>query len=141
MKIKIIDILNMIARGEEPPKKIVWKNKVYIYEDDDYYTEDEYDALLDYHEIVSILNDEVEILEITITPKEDFFKNLKELGVTEIYKEDNIENNKQDKIEKLDFDRNDITYCEGNLKTDEDMADIIIEIKDKINEIIDHIQE
>ena len=114
---KIIDILNKIARGEEPPKKILYREEVLTYNQyqNDYYDADG-DRLFEEYDFKNNLNDEVEILEITIT-------------------------NKQKKIEKLDFDRNDITYCDGNLRTDVDMVDIIIEIKNKINEIIDHIQE
>ena len=66
---KIIDILNIIARGEEPPKKIVFRNEVYIYEDDDYYTDTYNDAIFDYHEITDILNEEVTLIETTITYK------------------------------------------------------------------------
>lgn len=71
MKTTIIDILNIIARGEEPPKKIVFRNEVYIYEDDDYYTDTYNDAIFDYHEITDILNEEVTLLESTITYKPD----------------------------------------------------------------------
>lgn len=124
MKIKVIDILNKIARGEEPPTEIMYESKCYKYEQEekDYYcfSFDEY--LFDSYVITDILNNEVEILEITIHNKED------------------LRTSKR-RIEKLDFDRNDITYCDGNLRTDEDMVDIIIEIKNKINEIIDFIQE
>lgn len=41
-------------------------------------------------------------------------------------------------IEKLRIARNDITYDDGSMRDDE-LADSIIEIKDKMNEIIDYI--
>lgn len=43
------------------------------------------------------------------------------------------------KIEKLTIGKDDVAWCEGNMKTDEEMVDIVLEIKDKINEIIDYI--
>ena len=45
------------------------------------------------------------------------------------------------KIEKLTIGKDDVAWCEGNMKTDEEMVDIVLEIKDKINEIIDYIME
>ena len=78
MKITIIDILNKIARGEEPPKKIMYKDKEYT-------LRKQYGELLyqyeDYHAVLTLqdfnrLNDEVEILEITITNKPDKIKKL-----------------------------------------------------------------
>lgn len=97
MKTTIIDILNIIARGEQPPNKIVFKNEVYEYfEGDGDYRNNNYDALFDYHEITDILNDEVEILETTITLQT------------------NVNNCKQDKIEKLDIlKQNGKTYLES----------------------------
>lgn len=72
MKIKIIDLLNKIANGEEVPKKIKYNNKIYEYYErlenifnykqivngkyiDDYFNDNYF--------IDSILNDEVEIIE------------------------------------------------------------------------------
>ena len=45
------------------------------------------------------------------------------------------------KIEKLVIGKDDVAWCEGNMKTDEEMVDIVLEIKDKINEIIDKLNE
>lgn len=69
MKTTIIKILNQLANGEEPPKKIIWKDKIYNYNEyeKDYYDTDELDAIFDYHEITDILNEEVQVLETTIT--------------------------------------------------------------------------
>lgn len=73
MKAKIIDILNKIANGEEPPKKIVYDGFVYIYDESqkDYKHIGLNDWLLDDYVITDIINDEVEILETTITYKQD----------------------------------------------------------------------
>ena len=97
---KIIDILNKIARGEEPPKKIIFKSEEYEYVKKDYYNFDE-GWLFDEYVITEILNDEVEILQITI--------------------------HNEKKIEKLDVKG---TFTKNQKK-----------IANKINEIIDHIQE
>lgn len=77
--IKIIDLLNMISKGEEVPQKIKVGNKIYNYETfnigkgDDYFTAEweevkgyriSYDGAYCYLEIRDYnLNDEVEILE------------------------------------------------------------------------------
>lgn len=50
-------------------------------------------------------------------------------------------NEEDKKIEKLTIGKDDVAWCEGNMKTDEEMVDIVLEIKDKINEIIDYIME
>ena len=119
MKIKVIDILNTIARGEEPPKKIMYEHKCYKYEPEekDYYcfSFDEY--LFDSYVITDILNDEVEILQITIHNLET------------------KKNNIIEKLEELNFDE----YIEfANL---EEIKVDIVKNRKKINEIIDHIQE
>lgn len=68
MKFKIIDILNKIAKGEEVPKRIYYKNEIFEYDEQskDYYDSETY-GLFDRYEIPPMLNDEVEILETTIT--------------------------------------------------------------------------
>lgn len=68
MKIKIIDLLNKIANGEEVPKRIKYRNKIYHYRGDDYATYDE-DWLFseDYTDktdwLKDFLTEEVEILD------------------------------------------------------------------------------
>lgn len=70
---KIIDLLNKIANGEEVPKKIIFKNELYILkkweniEETDYYCESIGNLLGDIY--LTSLNEEVEIIEDT--PKED----------------------------------------------------------------------
>lgn len=59
---KIIDLLNKIANGEEVPKKIKYDNQVFEYRKDmlDYYC---YDYDLNLMGYQKVLNDEIEILE------------------------------------------------------------------------------
>ena len=54
---KVIDLLNKIAKGEEVPKHILFRNYDYFFEDNEY--RDFVDHCLDYE----YLNDEVEIIE------------------------------------------------------------------------------
>ena len=68
---KIIDLLNKIANGEEAPKKIKWEDTIYGYSDcdKDYlefpFSEEEYRGLFDMKDSVltQYLNDKVEILD------------------------------------------------------------------------------
>ena len=65
-KIKIIDLLNKIANGEEVPKRIKYQNEIYTYANDDYCTTNEkWLFSVSYTEGVAWLNDflntEVEI--------------------------------------------------------------------------------
>ena len=66
-KIKVIDLLNMISKGEEVPKKIKYEKDTYIHIDNYcYYCEDTNLILSDRIFVeYSKLNDEVEILEET----------------------------------------------------------------------------
>ena len=59
---KVIDLLNKIANGEDKPKKVRYDNQVFEYREDmlDYYC---YDYDLNLMGYSKILNDEVEILE------------------------------------------------------------------------------
>ena len=118
--IKIIDIVKLIEKKnyKNLPKKIKINNKTYEFDK----TDNEYRR---YDRGGSF------------TPLYEFMKN----GGIEYFSEliqmeaEIIEEEKE--IEKLDIDKNDISYCEGNMKTDEDMVDIFLETKDKINELID----
>lgn len=66
MKIKMIDLLVTIAKGEEIPKMIKYKSKTYSYDEleRDYknYTSTN-DWLFESYLITNILNDEIEILD------------------------------------------------------------------------------
>ena len=64
---QVIDLLNKIANGEDVPKKIKWRDKIWTYnnKDQDYEINDI--DLLGYgfcnHRTLDFINDEVEILE------------------------------------------------------------------------------
>lgn len=76
MKIDIYTLLGMI-KDNKPPKKIVYENCIYEYVDreEDYWDKNNI-GLFDEYVISNILNDEVEILETTITYKQN--ENIKE---------------------------------------------------------------
>ena len=85
--IKIIDLLNKIANGEEVPKKIKWHNLIYIYNkynDDSYYEENDTNCMWSGY-CFKILNDEVEILD------EDEFEDIEEFQsfITNVGRVDN----------------------------------------------------
>ena len=70
---KVIDLLNKIANGEEVPKRIMYNNIIYTWDivgylhyEDKHYSER---AFLEGYRTDMCLNDEVEIIEDT--PKED----------------------------------------------------------------------
>jgi hypothetical protein len=66
--IKVIDLLNKIANGEEVPKKIKYRNNIYEYEDSDYFGND-IGYLFERYNSIAILNDEVEIIEENKIPE------------------------------------------------------------------------
>lgn len=114
-KIKIIDLLNMISKGEEVPKKIKYKNNILYYDDDctkeylptfNYYDEEGNNSLIE-DWLCQYINDEVEIIE---------------------------EKQKNKKIEKLDL------ILDEQFSSYEIQA-YIKETQEKVNEIIDKINE
>lgn len=115
---KIIDILNKIANGEEPPKKIVYENCIYEYVDreEDYWDKNNI-GLFDEYVISNILNDEVEILETTLSTKNMNIttKKIEKIIPTSLKEINNLD----EKIEIAHIDT--------------------ISAMDKINEIIDHL--
>lgn len=61
---KIIDLLNKIANGEEVPKKIKWKGQIYEYSRNDrFYYQNSWSMYRDFYTEGNCLNDEVEIIE------------------------------------------------------------------------------
>ena len=62
---KIIDLLNKIANGEEVPKKIKIKDEIWIYDEIDYRASDDRGYLFEVHTRTNCqdLNEEIEILE------------------------------------------------------------------------------
>ena len=108
---KVIDLLNKIANGEEVPKKIIYKGHLYYNvcnEEQAYYENPEIDDNLFLFAVYNEgnLNDEVEIIEDT--PKED------------------------KKIEKLD-------RYEYIINCVTDISKTLDAYQDKINEIIDKV--
>lgn len=167
-KIKIIDLLNKIANGEETPRKIKVDGKIYEYQGDDYghkqddddngiitswlFTDNEIEK---YDYISEFLNDEVEIIddeykEIKPLTKQD----IEALGYAcgEIQKcftngwNKSLENKsfKEDKkIEKLDSLNTDYYTKEAyyeRLSKEEITLDIQT-LKHWINKIIDYLME
>ena len=114
---KIIDILNKIANGEQPPKKIRYNDYIFEYEDAGYFS-GEAGYLFERYYPDIILNDEVEIL-------------------------DNIKNNKQDKIDKLSYQQIGSRTLEQHNWIDYARAvdKQIQQIGSKINEIIEALNE
>lgn len=117
MKTTIIELLNKIANGEEPPKKILFENKVYeLADDNEYYCfEDKglFEDLFDNWTTNKILDTEVEILETTITYKQD------------------------DKIKKLEEKTSEIRFAIQHLG----IETVLSTYSSKINEIIEAINE
>lgn len=119
---KIIDLLNKIANGEEVPKKIKWENIIYAYSeyDKDYleypFSDEEYKGLFDMRNniLTQFLNDEVEIIE---EPKK-------------------IEKLPYYSLEKIQKSKNKDEWYENRLKL---LEKRINDYHNKINELIDEI--
>lgn len=112
--ISIYELLGLIKDGKAP-KKIEYQGNVLEFDGEDYkYYKDAYvlsEGSLVKYIAVGNLNDIVEILE-------------------------------EDKpiIEKLYIGKNDITYDDGAIDDDE-LVDNFIDVKDKLNEVIDYINK
>lgn len=131
MKTTIYELLGMIKDGKTP-KKILFKDQEYEYdigERDYYYCNGAIYWLFDSYVITNILNDEVEILETTITLK-DSFNYLQKLADDEI----------PNKIEKIEPFEEDVKMFRFAVKYPE-VADKLIEVVNKINEIIEVLDE
>jgi hypothetical protein len=113
---KVIDLLVDKVNGKQLPNKIKANGIMFILDKDiNEYKREDGDAE-EFHTDYMIdgfvdLTDEVEIIE------------------------------EDKKIEMLIIGKDDVAWCEGNMKTDEEMVDIVLDIKDKINEIIMVINE
>lgn len=110
MKTTIYELLGMIKDGKAP-KKIIHNNLIFNYGDGGYYNSD-YGFLFDNYYVEGILNDEVEILETTITYKPD-------------------------KIEPLEYEE--IKLCNDDVVYDKIISFDNEKLVLKINEIIDRI--
>ena len=109
---KVIELLNKIANGEEVPKRIKTKNDIWIYDGIDYRASDDRGYMFEVYTGINKddLNEEVEIIE-----------------------EDN-------KIEKIPYQFN-LNYIDSKLDTytKEEFNKTMNYIYDKINEIIDKV--
>lgn len=117
MKISIYELLGMIKDGKAP-KRIALRNEEYIYMED----ARNYQCLTKPYEMMKIydgwcLNDEVEILGTTLNTKDMYTP---------------FTNKKIDKLEDIAFIDGDIGYMWTKTET---------KLKDKINEIIDKLNE
>ena len=120
---KVIDLLNKIANGEEVPKKIRYRNKSYIYSNEcrGYYLGTNPEKIETFAEFRlvkrfsngSMLNDEVEIIE------ED--KKIEKIDMFDYFTGYDFDNTSIDLRKRLEF----------NFQT----------LNNKINEIIDYIME
>ena len=64
MKIKVIDLLNKIANGEEVPKKIKWLGQIYEYSNSNrFYYQNGWSMYRDFYKEGNCLNEEVEIID------------------------------------------------------------------------------
>ena len=124
-KIKVIDLLNMISKGEEVPKKIKYEKDTYIHIDNYcYYCEDTNLILSDrIFAEYSKLNDEVEILE---EPKK-----IEKLDVALLGQCDNWLRCPTNKVTKQDVELN--PYIIDNIREN------TLYFQRKINELIDEI--
>lgn len=123
-KITVIDLLNKIANGEEIPKKIKYKNRIFELKNNCFkycYINNKCELLEDVL-VLENLNDEIEILE--------------ELPITKLTVNGVVQYDltKDKKIEKLNFG----TVVFGNY---EDFVRMLKIQSDKIDEIIDKITE
>ena len=123
-KIKIIELLNMISRGEEVPEKIFYSDKIWYWDTKENDYVEDYKRLFNYYldEISpSSLNEEVEIIE-----DKSFNERVEEIYNRHI---DYIYGKEDKKIEKIpmvnEFESNIVSHNQTRIK--------INEIIDKLN--------
>ena len=129
---RIIDLLNKIANGEELPKKIKYNDKIFINDGFSYIYENktfnEYNRLEEFISYGSDLNDEVEIIkEKKKTLEEEFeeYNKRKKIDKISLHFDENLsEFLATTSINALDYEE----ICQGGFER------LLI---DKINEIID----
>ena len=143
MKTTIYELLGMIKDGKAP-KRIVFKNNYYEWFDDDKDYIAETHWLFDEYVITDILNDEVQILETTITYKQDDYCQYQPYtGALSILKPTPYEPytppiKQDDKIEKL------IVPNPREWLNNATLLDVKVEIRGielKLNEIIDKLNK
>lgn len=109
---KIIDLLNKIANGEEVPKKIKWQGQIYEYSNfERFYYQNGFSMYRDFYTEGNCLNDEIEIIE---EPKkiekletykekedEDYFANILKLSPNSEFEIDEALSTTIDKLNEL----------------------------------------
>ena len=110
---KVIDLLNKIANGEEVPEKIKFRNNIFRYTGCSYYCDEMHTTFFNIYNF-SVLNEKVEIMEEN--------KKLKHIG-------------KSYNIRKFDDNFN------VNAYDSEEMIKFIQDIYDKVEDIIDKINK
>lgn len=113
MKIKIIDLLNKIANGEEVPKEILLNGIVFEYTGDDYLYKDED-------------KNEHWLFSVSYIDKYIWLENFLKAEVEII--------DEPKKIEKIEM-------CTGGIMGFDGVENITTELKNKINELIDAVNE
>lgn len=143
MKTTIYELLGMI-KDDILIKRILYRNGVYEYDEDgkDFYNEED-GWIFDEYDLISILNDPVEILETTITYKqEDYYQYQPYTGEVEIKCNSAKNLLESGKIEKLEIVQE--KNCKNNWKWKLNGYNISTPQKimgDKINEIIERVNK
>ena len=111
MKITICDLLKLI-NDDKAPQKIKFRGEIYIWNNIDYLATNKLKNLFNYYDIITIFNEEVEIIE------------------------------EDKKIEKLNIPCNFICSTNGMAKEDLEHLDFNFkEIENKLNELIEEIEK
>ena len=147
MKTTIYELLGMI-KDNKAPKRILFKDKQWEYSEEDIDYIDIFNGwLFDEYVVTYILDDEVTILETTITWQERKTDHLGYVGVVDKINEDGSVCLKQDDISKLpyydysDLNMEVITQEEYFKKELQHIEKRLNDYHNKINEIIDYIQK
>ena len=114
MKIKIIDLLNKIANGEEVPEMVEYSNVLFKYDEDfkNYISENMSGDIFSYID-GTCFNDAIEVIKITVEPK---------------------------KIEKIEW--NNKSKWNGNhIDETEMLMSRTEQLKNSLNEVIDYINK
>lgn len=124
---KIINLLNKIANGEEVPKKIYYNGKIWNYENSDYFASD-YGYLFDRYNVSGMLNDEIKIIE-----EEKKAPTLND--IRESYGLPRIEKKKIP--EKIEYYDDSIAWVIDGIGQLSDVDKVIV---DKLNEVLDYLK-
>ena len=126
-KIKVIDLLNIISKGEEVPEKIKYKNEIWEYYEDitNYIRPGKPNTLFTMYYIHKILNEEIEIIEEE--------EEIEKLDVALLGQCDNWLRCPTNKVTKQDVELN--PYIIDNIREN------TLYFQRKINELIDAVNK